>query len=750
MKMTSKAYREEINQPVRGMFAVRVSIGVVSMDAQTNAKINNPSDYFISDAEIFDDREILFPYASFEKDQASADGLIFFPPEVDINEALFNGYIVDTLSDAEGNIEVTIDFSFPQEVLPLEVKGLTLDFGDYSHPTNFIVRWDGGVKEYSNSVGYFADETTVFSGIRNQFSITFSKMSLPHSRLRIRYMMFGVGLLYDDSIIQKVSLKTYTNPVSNKLPTVDMSMDIINKDYEYDLENPSSRINFLEEQQDGRLAFGYQLKSGTWEWFNMAAAKLKTWSAEQYTANFKFEGLLNFFDADYYKGVYSDTGRSLYDLFIDVVTDMGLDPWQYAIDDYYKTIITHNPIPICKHAEALQMIANAGCGYLSYDANGVLVLNTNFIPDYSFFAEDKAPYSNVSLLKKGWKNHYATFGNNETDQESFFLPEGSDYIDIAYVSQSMSDGSGYFSTTPEITISLESGLVTMGIILEFGNTVASEFEICTYLKGVQVEAKQYTNSSAFINCNRSWQKFDKVILRFLRTAEGNQHINVNRISFGELSDYYVSFREYIEKTPKGTVEEKVKTLYVTATRFAKQGVEEEISSVDFSPTDSGLYETITFDEPRYDIRVENAVLIESGSYYVKIQYASVAEDSTAHIYGKKFALSYVNVARAVHEKGTDKYFSNDLVDDVGQAKLLARWLGDYVFENKQYEFDWRGDPCVDSNDIVYIQNRYNDRMPFRIMNNEITYNQNAYSGKIKGRRVYVDAAEDKLGYKGQD
>ena len=254
MKMTSKAYREEINQPVRGMFAVRVSIGVVSMDAQTNAKINNPSDYFISDAEIFDDREILFPYASFEKDHAAADGLIFFPPEDDISEVLFNGYIIDTLSDAEGNIDVTIDFSFPQEVLPLEVKGLTLDFGDYSHPTNFIVSWDGGVKEYSNSVGYFADETTVFSGIRNQFSITFSKMSLPHSRLRIRYMMFGVGLLYDDSIIQKVSLKTYTNPVSNKLPTVDMSMDIINKDYEYDLENPSSRINFLEEQQDGRLA----------------------------------------------------------------------------------------------------------------------------------------------------------------------------------------------------------------------------------------------------------------------------------------------------------------------------------------------------------------------------------------------------------------------------------------------------------------------------------------------------------------
>lgn len=752
MKLCSQEYLDSINNPVRNPFYIKVMLGLSNIDAQTNAKMTGEGSN-ISSPEIFGSTPVNYPYASFESDFSTADGNLYFPFESGY-EKKYNGFISNEISDEEGTIDTTLSFSFPKAILPLELKGLTLEFGPV-YPLEFALEWNGESKTYTNSSSKF-ETADVFSNVES-LTLNVTKMSSPYTRFHLTNLVFGIALVFSGDDIIESNFKHYTNPISNTLPSMEFSFSIINRDYEYDLENPSSTLNFLEESQECQVSFGYELPSGQIEWFKTGTTLLKDWSSEQYKATFKCADLLSFYNADYIKGVYHEEGISLYDLFADVAGDMGLTENDYVVDDYFKNIYTHNPIPICSHAEALQMIANAGRGYLTYDVNGRIAMHPNFIPQMYFSSDSATNYSDLTLLKSGSDKHYATFANSESDGNSFFIPEDESYSGVAFASSEVSSETGVFTNPPVITFELESPYMTMGILIEFGNTISKHFKIETYLNDSAIDVFEVENEDKTVDCSRKWNTFDKCVVTFFDTEFPYQRLYVNRVSFGDLSDYHISFNDYIDETPKGSDSSKIKTLYVTCTRFTKNGEDlnieddgnghvtifgevsndEEISSIDYDAESSGLEEIITFDEPCYNIYLTGAELLECGSYYVKFRYNTVTSESTVKVYGRKFNISYVNISKQIGNKGAEEYYSNDLVDSITQARLLADFVASYIKESRDYEFEWRGDPRIESNDIVYIENRYNPKMPFRIMTNEIAYNQGAFNGKVKGKKTNV-------------
>lgn len=86
-------------------------------------------------------------------------------------------------------------------------------------------------------------------------------------------------------------------------------------------------------------------------------------SKGKFTATDRFDNMTG----KYHKGTYHPDGISLYALAEDVLTDAGVDPREYFIDPYLKKVTVQNPIPIVKHTEALQMIANAGRCIMTQD-----------------------------------------------------------------------------------------------------------------------------------------------------------------------------------------------------------------------------------------------------------------------------------------------------------------------------------------------------------------------------------------------
>lgn len=64
-----------------------------------------------------------------------------------------------------------------------------------------------------------------------------------------------------------------------------------------------------------------------------------------------------------------------------------------------------------------------------------------------------------------------------------------------------------------------------------------------------------------------------------------------------------------------------------------------------------------------------------------------------------------------------------MMSDMGMANDLAEWLGDYYASGIEYEYDTRGNPEIDVNDIVYQENEFHKDMKVNIYRQTLNFNQ---------------------------
>ena len=61
------------------------------------------------------------------------------------------------------------------------------------------------------------------------------------------------------------------------------------------------------------------------------------------------------------------------------------------------------------------------------------------------------------------------------------------------------------------------------------------------------------------------------------------------------------------------------------------------------------------------------------------------------------------------------------------------WIGDYMKADREYALTYRGEPRIDANDIVFLENRYVADLLLRIYDHTLNCN-GALSGSMKARR----------------
>src|SRR5699024_7449561 len=192
-------------------------------------------------------------------------------------------------------------------------------------------------------------------------------MSMTSTRPRIDYIKFGLGLEYDNEWIYNIDYNATLSVIDEDLPQSSFSIELKNEEQIFNVDNPNSAINFFEPGQNLSVSSGYELDDGMVEWMPLQTMYINDWSADDEKLTIQAVDCLQFMSDNYYKGVYSSIGTSLYDLAVDVFTDAGFSEDEYIIDEYLKDVIVHNPLPNVPHKEALQIIANAGRSILSYD-----------------------------------------------------------------------------------------------------------------------------------------------------------------------------------------------------------------------------------------------------------------------------------------------------------------------------------------------------------------------------------------------
>ena len=727
MQATSKAYKSEQKQHLREKSHVWVYLGVISRGAQRSAQITTPVTFWskLPTQKV----ELEGIYATYEENFFRADGSQLFPPEE--NWAMYQGA-------ASEDILGTMTFVFNA---PQDIRGMTLRFFDDAIPLEFTIT--NGNPRYTYQYVYDPDDLDEnhdwscedeFAG-SEYISIIPTRMKGGNQRLRIEHILFGKGFYFADSQLLSTQRKNTVAHLSDRLPSKAFSFSIDNTNKKFASDDPHSFVHFLQEQQEVEFDYGRDLPDGTTYAIKGGKTYLKTWSNDDQKATFNTVGYLDFMDTTYYKGHYEPNGITLYDLAVEVFEDAGIE--NYHIDSFLKLVTTHNPLPIEKHKNLLQLIANAAMCIFYEDRNGDLTIGGSFESQVTDITSNtEADYSNLErVLEDGMPGEYASYEMDffRADGTHFFMPDGPGYVDCGYVSEYEADGSGYFTTNPTITIEWESAWTWFNMALRFGGAVPQEMTINLYKDNALTDSFTVDEFDKTTLVEHDFNEVNKMVMEFTKVSP-YQRVHLNKIEFGKITDYTIDYRD-MAKPPVAATTEFVKNVVCHYYEFTYGEETKQIGSIEAAEGEN----LITFSNASHDISVAyesgNGTIsnVETGAYYAKF---TASEAGKVVVTGKEYAIIDSEIMTNVRTIGMDKTSKNILLDNREFAERNLGWVADYYKNDVEYAVNYRGEPALDCDDQIYLENKYVAKNLVRVIEESIETSQGmSMNCALKARRV---------------
>lgn len=348
-----------------------------------------------------------------------------------------------------------------------------------------------------------------------------------------------------------------------------------------------------------------------------------------------------------------------------------------------------------------------------------------------------------SIIDGTVKDEYASLATNYTtaDGVMYFLPRSleSSTRNTGYVSAEISNESCEFESNPVVTIEQEVACRYYGVKFTFGQSVPAEFILKTYNDNELVAT--YTVKEDEIEkttvLNNEFYDFDKMTIEFTKTAEPFSRIVLNNFSFGDITSFTMT-RNDMTSSPKAIKQELVKEIIVPCYSYQNGTEEENLMSQEVVVT-SGSSTTFYLNEPSYNFRAtlnesDSGVTIQSsGNYYVTVTF-SVTGTFQLDIFGYRYKVVERYATKSLNSKGTSIKWENPLISEMEMAVDLAEWLGDYYSASVEYEYDTRGNPEIDVNDIIYQENSFYKNLKVNVYRQTLNFNQ-SFSGKVTTRRI---------------
>ena len=103
------------------------------------------------------------------------------------------------------------------------------------------------------------------------------------------------------------------------------------------------------------------------------------------------------------------------------------------------------------------------------------------------------------------------------------------------------------------------------------------------------------------------------------------------------------------------------------------------------------------------------------------------------ILGRKYQWVENKFVKHISDKGKDIEWSNPIISKESDAERLANWLASYYALPVEYEYDTRGNPELDTTDLIKQENEFRPGMTVIPYNQTLKYSQ-GFSGHITARR----------------
>lgn len=800
MHSTSLAYKNEQLQHIREKSYVYIYLGIINQHARDSAEVlSGLTDYSNQDSAFHKkqkDSHFVSQYATLEDYFTRVNGTNSFLPR---DPSLYNHEQGLVSEGMFGTIRITFG-----DNTDLSIKGLTIDFGD-EFPLEFTISNDNSQYDYEiETPGLFTCEDQFDHS--SYIEITPTMMFYGSQRLRIRSIEFGVGLSFENEQIVSTQRRNTVSHISDALPLKQFDFTVLNFSKKFSQDNPWSFASYIEQGQEVDFEYGRELidEQGNKNIYRIPGGTtyIKTWSSTNTQAKFSTVGRLDLIDEDYYKGTLDTTGnRTAYDVAQEVFEDAGIE--DYRIDSYLSLIKMRNPLPITTHKACLQMIANATRSVLYENRKGQIVIESSFVPDSEDIVTtftNAEPFSDEeSLLSDAYVVPYATLEDAYTrvDDRMYFLPRrhSSPLEDAAFVSK---NGGG----TIEVFFGAQWTFYNLG--MEFSENLPDTVTVEVYSDNTKTDEFIISEFELITTINREFIDVDKVRLTFACDSKIRMHLEY--LSFSATSGYTLTNIDLMQ-LPTATSIDRVKEVDVNYYTYALGNEIKQITTteVDYGANviklsnpasdytllwDDGTQEwngSSTYavnDYVRYNgykykcisacqnilptntskwtlQNTSGATITSTGAYHVTVNVTNIPRDGQNKpmkllVYGALMLVNYSTLKTRLHDIGDVRKLNNVLVQTEissessksTNAKDCSDWLSEYFENDTEYTVSYRGEPALECDDLIYLENQFVKENLCRITEEELSTSVGmSLTNQMKLRRVsYAKYRDAVVGY----
>lgn len=556
--MASKNMIEQLKKPKRNLGFLKVKFNIV--DPETNPDLSSNSEEIFSDLDNI--KETTIPqtknYATLEKNF----WLLNDSQPIYGSEELEQTYVSSYMSDKNCLFSDKACITLTSSVY-LTTLGLTMVFDSIDknyakklkvkayRDSTMIMDKDYTLSSYSDRL-IFADNEELVRW--NKIEIYFIESSLPYRRIRVNQLLFGIMETYTDENLISAESKEKTTMINSELPTHTFKFTIDNMNKLFNPDNPQGWYRYILQQQPISYEWGYQLDDGTTEWI-LGGKMLLTGSVEvgENQVSFSTTSLINYLTKVYKKGVYNSSGRSLYDLAVDVLEDSNIDSSQYNLWSGLKSIKTDAPLPKLEARQLLQIIATTGnCILFTNRENVINIQPFNYVlnPDgmkYDFITSNPVVKVQSELHNTIiYINHYSKEENvSELFKNESLEITGTKTIEIEY------------DLATDISATITGGTIVSAnyygryAILKITNT--GEDTISLKVSGKKINNSQTIDSKQFNDDGENIEYKNDLITQMVESSKetklkdfiGNWYNNRNIYSFENRGDIVKDTREII-------------------------------------------------------------------------------------------------------------------------------------------------------------------------------------------------------------
>lgn len=556
--MASKNMIEQLKKPKRNLGFLKVKFNIV--DPETNPDLSSNSEEIFSDLDNI--KETTIPqtknYATLEKNF----WLLNDSQPIYSSEELEQTYVSSYMSDKNCLFSDKACITLTSSVY-LTTLGLTMVFDSIDknyakklkvkayRDSTMIMDKDYTLSSYSDRL-IFADNEELVRW--NKIEIYFIESSLPYRRIRVNQLLFGIMETYTDENLISAESKEKTTMINSELPTHTFKFTIDNMNKLFNPDNPQGWYRYILQQQPISYEWGYQLDDGTIEWI-LGGKMLLTGSVEvgENQVSFSTTSLINYLTKVYKKGVYNSSGRSLYDLAVDVLEDSNIDSSQYNLWIGLKSIKTDAPLPKLEARQLLQIIATTGnCILFTNRENVINIQPFNYVlnPDgmsYDFITSNPVVKVQSELHNTIiYINHYSKEDNvSELFKNESLEITGTKTIEIEY------------DLATDISATITGGTIVSAnyygryAILKITNT--GEDTISLKVSGKKINNSQTIDSKQFNDDGENIEYKNDLITQMVESSKetklkdfiGNWYNNRNIYSFENRGDIVKDTREII-------------------------------------------------------------------------------------------------------------------------------------------------------------------------------------------------------------